>query len=47
MVGGVARFRVVRLGGPTVRKVQTNAVDPLDGGDVHMYRDSSIALFWT
>ena len=40
---GTARFRVVRLGGPAVRKVRGNAVDPVDGRDVHMYRDSSIA----
>ena len=40
---GVARFRVVRLGGPKVRKVRGNAVDPVDGRDVHMYRDSAIA----
>ena len=37
---GAARLRVVRLGGPWVRKVA--AVDPVDGRDVHMYRDSSI-----
>ena len=29
------RFRVVRLGGPEVRKVRDNAVDPVDGRDVH------------
>ena len=40
---GVARLRVVRIGGPEVRKVRGNAVDPVDGRDVHMYRDSSIA----
>ena len=40
---GVARLRVVRIGGPQVRKVRGNAVDPVDGKDVHMYRDSSIA----
>ena len=40
---GVARFRVVRLGGPKVRKVRGSAADPLDGRDVHMYQDSSIA----
>ena len=32
-------FRVVRLGGPKVRKVRCNAVDLVDGRDVHMYRD--------
>ena len=40
---GAARFRVVRLGGPKVRKVCGSAVDPADGGDVHLYRDSSLA----
>ena len=40
---GAARFRVVRQGGPTVRKVRGNAVDPVDGRDVDMYRDSSLA----
>ena len=40
---GAARFRVVRIGGPQVRKVRCNIVDPVDGRDVHMYRDSSIA----
>ena len=34
---GVARFRVVCLGSPKVRKLRGN-----DGRDVHMYRDSSI-----
>ena len=38
-----ARLRVVRLGGPKVRKVRGSAVDPADGGDIHLYRDSSIA----
>ena len=33
-VRGVARFRIVRLGGPKVRKARGNAADPLDGGDV-------------
>ena len=40
---GTARFRVVRLGGPKVRKVRSSAVDPADGRDVHLYRDSSLA----
>ena len=40
---GTARLRVVRLGGPKVRKVRGNAVDPVDGRDVHLYRDSSLA----
>ena len=41
---GVAQFRVVRLGGPPVRKARNNVADPLDGGDVFVYRDSSIAF---
>ena len=40
---GTARLRVVRLGGPKIRKVRGNAVDPVDGRDVHLYRDSSLA----
>ena len=40
---GVARFRVVRLGGPEVRKARGNAADPLDGWNVFIYRDPSIA----
>ena len=40
---GTARLRVVRLGGPRVRKVRGNAVDPVDCTDVHLYRDSSLA----
>ena len=43
LVRGAARFRVVRIGGPEVRKVRGNIVDPIDGRDVHLYRDSSIA----
>ena len=38
-----ARLRVVRLGGPKVRKVRGDAVDRVDGRDVHLYRDSSLA----
>ena len=38
-----ARFRVVWIGGPRVRIVRGNLVDPVDGRDVHMYSDSSIA----
>ena len=34
---GTARLRVVRLGGLMVRKVRGNAVDPVDGRDVHMH----------
>ena len=40
---GTARLRVVRLGGPKVRKVRGSAVDPADSGDIYLYRDSSIA----
>ena len=40
---GAARLRVVRLGGTKVRNVRSGAVDPADGGDIHLYRDSSIA----
>ena len=40
---GTARFRVVRLGGPKVRKVRGSAVDPADGGGIHLHRDSSTA----
>ena len=39
----VAQFMVVRLGGPQVRKARNIVAGPLDGGDVLMYRDSSIA----
>ena len=41
---GTARLRVVRRGGHKVRKVRGSAVDPADGGDIHLFRDSSIAL---
>ena len=41
---GTARCRVVGLGGPRVPKVRGNAVDPLEGDEVHMCRDSSVAL---
>ena len=37
---GTARFRVVRLGGPKVRKARENVADAHDGSDVFMYRDS-------
>ena len=40
---GTARLRVVRLGGPKVRKVRSSAVDPADGVGVHLYRDSPTA----
>ena len=40
---GTARLRVVRHGGPKVRKVRGNAVDSADGGSVYLYRDSSLA----
>ena len=39
MGGGAARMRVVRLGGPKVRKARKNAAD----GGVFMYCDSSAA----
>ena len=42
-VRGVARFTIVRLGGPWIRKARRNAADPLDGGDVFMFWDSSVA----
>ena len=42
-VPGTARFRVVRLGGPKVRKVRPCAADVHEAGDVFMYRDLSIA----
>ena len=38
-----ARMRVVRLGGPQVRKAWKNAADAHEGGDVFMCRDSSAA----
>ena len=38
-----ACLRAVRLGSPRVREVRGHAVDPADGGDVHLYRDSSLA----
>ena len=40
---GMARFRLVRLGGHKVRQVRSNAVDVHDAADVFLYRDSSIA----
>ena len=40
---GMARFRLVRLGGHKVLKVRSNAVDVHDAADVFLYRDSSIA----
>ena len=44
MGGCTARMRVVRLGGPEVRKARKNVFDAHEGGDVHMFRDSSAAL---
>ena len=38
-----ARMRVVRLGGSQVRKARRNSADAHEGGDVFMYRDSSVA----
>ena len=40
---GSARIRVVRFGGPKVRKARGNVADVHEAGDVFMYRDSSIA----
>ena len=40
---GVARFRLVRLGGHKVRKARGNASDVHDAVAVFLYRDSSIA----
>ena len=40
---GTAQIRVVRLGGSEVRKARKNAADAHEGGDVFMYRDSSVA----
>ena len=40
---GMARFRLVRLGGHKVRKVRGNAADIHDAADAFLYRDSSIA----
>ena len=41
---GVFRTRLVRLGGPKVRKARRNFADPLEGGDVFLYHDVSTAL---
>ena len=40
MGGGTARFRVVRLGGPQVRKARGNVADAYEGGDVFMFRET-------
>ena len=40
---GSALFRFVRLGGPLVKRVRCNAADAVDGPDVFLYRDSSVA----
>ena len=40
---GTAIFRVIRLGGPKVRKVRRSAADVHEAGDVFMHRDLSIA----
>ena len=40
---GSARFRVVRSGGPKVRKTRSNVADVREASDVFMHRDSSIA----
>ena len=41
---GSALFRIVRLGGPMVKRARGNAADAVDAADVFLYRDSSIAL---
>ena len=40
---GVARFSVVKLGGPKMRSARARCADPGDGAQVDQYRDSSIA----
>ena len=40
---GVFRTRLVRLGGPEVRKARRNFADPLEGGDVSLCHDVSTA----
>ena len=40
---GRASFRVVKLGGPKIRKARGYAADAHDAADVILYRDSSIA----
>ena len=40
---GVARFSVVRLGGPEMRSARARCADPADGAQVDLYRDNSIA----
>ena len=40
---GSARIRVLRFGGPKVRKARGNVADVHEAGDVFMCRDSSIA----
>ena len=40
---GVFRARLVRLGGPKVRKARRNFADPPEGGDVSLYHDVSTA----
>ena len=40
---GVFRTRLVRLGGPKVRKARRNFADPPEGGEVSLYHDVSTA----
>ena len=40
---GSAVFRVVRLGGPWVRRARANAADVFDAADIFLYRDFSLA----
>ena len=46
LVRGVARFRVVRLGGPKVRKACNNVADPLDDGDVFWIVTHPLLPYW-
>ena len=43
MSRSAAGVRTVRLGGPLRRPVRRNAADAREGGEVHLYRDSSAA----
>ena len=42
----IARFRIVRLGGPKVREAPSNAADPLDG-TCFCIVTPLLLLFWT
>ena len=43
-VKGKSKMRSVALGGPKVRKSRSNFTDPIDGGNVRLYRDCYSAL---